>query len=380
MQSSHRSVKIITRFGWQTGDHGASCARNCDAVETVYALLGFSLAAYSVVGNDSIQTLGTFLVSNERRKWWHLWLFAGTIMAVVVTLGYLGYGEYLGGRGDDLTFGKYDGIFKGDQVFPTISAWYVLPPLALLFITRLGIPVSTTFLVLTFFAPKALPQMLLKSLGGYGVAFSFALVAFALLSRVTERFFLSRPLEGEAHGLWTNRQFWTALQWGSTGFLWSQWLTQDLVNIMVYLGDPKQVGAGTFFFALTVLLGMLGYIFYRRGGKIQEIVRVKTNTQDIRSATFIDFFYGLVLLLFKFDMLGIGAKIPMSTTWVFLGMLAGREVALRARLHEVRQDGRQVANMVFSDLGKATIGLVVSVLLVVFLYVVEGRDLTLLFN
>ena len=36
--------------------------------------------------------------------------------------------------------------------------------------------------------------------------------------------------------------------------------------------------------------------------------------------------------------------------------------------------------MVFSDLGKATIGLVVSVLLVVFLYLVEGRDLTLLFS
>ena len=57
---------------------------------------------------------------------------AGSIMALVVTLGYLGYGEYLGGKGDDLTFGKYDGIFKGDTVFPTISAWYVLPPLALL--------------------------------------------------------------------------------------------------------------------------------------------------------------------------------------------------------------------------------------------------------
>ena len=79
---------------------------------------------------------------------------------------------------------------------------------------------------------------------------------------------------------------------GLHGFLWSQWLTQDLVNIMVYLGDPR-LGVGTFVFALTVLLAMLGYIFYRRGGKIQEIVRVKTNTQDIRSATFIDCFTGL---------------------------------------------------------------------------------------
>jgi len=349
-------------------------------VESVFALLGFSLAAYSVVGNDSIQTLGTFLVSNEKRKWWQLWLFAGSIMALVVTLGYLGYGEYLGGKGDDLTFGKFDGIFKGDTVFPTISIWYVLPPLALLFITRIGIPVSTTFLVLTFFAPKALPQMLVKSLGGYGVAFTFAIVAFMVLSRVTERLFMRHPLDGSDHGLWTNRTFWTVLQWASTGFLWSQWLTQDLVNIMVYLGDPREVGAGTFVFALGILLAMLGYIFYRRGGKIQEIVRVKNNTQDIRSATFIDLFYGLVLLLFKFDMLGIGAKIPMSTTWVFLGMLAGREVALRLRLNEANEDGRKVWTMVFSDLGKATIGLVVSVLLVVFLYLVEGRELALLFG
>jgi hypothetical protein len=50
------------------------------------------------------------------------------------------------------------------------------------------------------------------------------------------------------------------------------------------------------------------------------------------------------------------------------------------RLSEASEDGRNVAGMVFSDLGKATIGLVVSVLLVVFLYVVEGRDLSLLFS
>ena len=94
-------------------------------MEQTFALLGFALAAYSVVGNDSIQTLGTFLVSNERRKWWQLWLFAGSIMAVVVTLGYLGYGEYLGGKGDDLTFGKFDGIFKDGVTFPTLSLIHI---------------------------------------------------------------------------------------------------------------------------------------------------------------------------------------------------------------------------------------------------------------
>ena len=349
-------------------------------MESVIALLGFSLAAYSVVGNDSIQTLGTFLTSNEDKPWWMLWLFAGGIMAIVVTMGYLGLGEYLGGRGGDLTFGKYSGLFQDPDKpidFPKITFWYLLPPLVLLGITRIGIPVSTTFLVLTFFAPKALPKMLVKSLGGYGVAFLFAIVAFVALSRLTERYFLSHPME-EGKGLMQNKRFWTVTQWLATGFLWSQWLTQDLVNILVYLGDPAEVELWKFLFALTVLVGMLGYIFYQRGGEIQKIVRVKTNTADIRSATFIDLFYGMVLLIFKFDTFGIGAKVPMSTTWVFLGMLAGREVALRLRLHEL--DRSKLWPMVFSDLGKAALGLVISVLLVVFLYLVEGREMAALFG
>ena len=349
-------------------------------MEAAIALIGFSLAAYSVVGNDSIQTLGTFLTSNEEKPWWLLWIFAGGIMAVVITMGYLGLGEYLGGKGGDLTFGKYDGLFKDSDKpidYPTLTIWYIMPPLVLLGITRLGIPVSTTFLVLTFFAPKALPKMLMKSLGGYGVAFLFAIVAFFALSRLTERYFLRNPMEAD-QGILRDRRFWTTAQWLATGFLWSQWLTQDLVNILVYLGDPASVEPWKFIFALVVLLGMLGYIFYQRGGEIQKIVRVKTNTADIRSATFIDLFYGMVLLIFKFDTFGmIGAKVPMSTTWVFLGMLAGREVALRMRLHEL--DRSHLWPMVFSDLGKATLGLVISVLLVVLLYLAEGRELAALF-
>ena len=79
----------------------------------------------------------------------------------------------------------------------------------------------------------------------------------------------------------------------------------------------------------------------------------------------------MVLLIFKFDTFGIKAKVPMSTTWVFLGMLAGRE-GLRIRLKETDHD--RVWPMVFSDLGKATLGLVISVALVVLLYVYKPRS------
>ncbi len=46
----------------------------------------------------------------------------------------------------------------------------LLPPLAVLALTRLGAPVSTTFLVLTAFTPANLPALLRQSLLGYGGA------------------------------------------------------------------------------------------------------------------------------------------------------------------------------------------------------------------
>ncbi|MBT4108909.1 MAG: hypothetical protein HOE34_02130, partial [Pelagibacterales bacterium] len=44
-------------------------------ISLLYAIIGFLLAAYSVVANDSVQTLGTFIASNSQRfKWYYLWM------------------------------------------------------------------------------------------------------------------------------------------------------------------------------------------------------------------------------------------------------------------------------------------------------------------
>ena len=37
---------------------------------TIYTLVGFALAGYSVIANDSIQTLGTFIASKQK---WFKW-------------------------------------------------------------------------------------------------------------------------------------------------------------------------------------------------------------------------------------------------------------------------------------------------------------------
>ena len=300
-------------------------------------IVGFLLAAYSVVANDSIQTLGTFLSSNGHRSWWLLWIFAAGILIAVIA-----YSWWV--HGGDPAYGRL-------EKFPIpeggISWYHAIPPLALVILTRMGVPVSTTFLVLTVFAASNIEAMLVKSLAGYAVAFVTALLLFRLVfKRATEYFHRTK-----GHDI---PGYWVVLQWLSTGFLWSQWLIQDLANIFVYL--PRELSIGWFLFGTGVLVGLIGIVFYQFGGEIQKIVTSKTDTTDIRAATIIDFIYGIVLLVFK-----EWSNMPMSTTWVFLGMLAGRELALSMYLADT--GGRETMRKVVMDASKAFAGLVVSVIL-----------------
>ena len=112
---------------------------------------------------------------------------------------------------------------------------------------------------------------------------------------------------------------------------------------------------------------MLAYILYSRGGSIQKIVKAKTNTADIRSATFVDLSYGVVLYFFK-EL----NNIPMSTTWVFLGLLAGREIALRYNLE--KKVPKATLKDLGSDLGKVFFGLVISIALVFLIQFLTGSS------
>lgn len=307
-------------------------------VNFIIMWLGFTLAAYSVVGNDSIQTLGTFLSSNERKPWYVLWLFAGSILTATLVYGWFSYG------GDV----SYERLTKYPQ--PTDYNWvYLLPPLVLMLLTRTGIPVSTSFLILTFFNEKNMYDMMEKSVMGYVVAFVVAIIIYFMISKTFEKKMINSDVSD------SNVKLWTAFQWCSTGFLWSQWLIQDFANIYVYL--PRSINGIELIVSLVILLAMLAYIFYTKGGSIQKIVKAKTNTADIRSATIIDLIFAVILYFFK-EL----NNIPMSTTWVFLGLLAGREVAIRWKVYG-KVDSDSIKD-IFTDLGKVFFGLIISILLV----------------
>ena len=308
-------------------------------MELLIGAVGFIICAYAVIANDVIQTLGTFMASNHHVKWWWLWLFAVSILSATLI-----YGWYI--NAGDVSYGRLLNIPLPDQ----IHWWYLLVPLTLLVITRIGIPVSTTFMILSVFSTgQIIEKMILKSVYGYALSFVFAALVYVIISKKFES-----PLSLEKLDKHARKHYWLAAQWVSTGFLWSQWLIQDFANIFVFL--PRKLELTELLVALAVILLIMAYLFQKRGGKIQEIVNQKSNTKNIRSATIIDLIYGIFLFVF-----GNLNTIPMSTTWVFIGILAGRELAMTYLLNKKKMKKTYI--IIAKDLGKVNVGLVVSVVI-----------------
>ena len=332
---------------------------------TIWSLFGFLFAVYAVTANDSIQTLGTFISSNrDDVKWYWMFAYMGSIFAITMLIGFFG-GDPAFERLDHLHFfPETENPDKlSDELRPRIVIeWYhALAPLVLILLTRLKIPVSTTFLVLSIFAistDNLMEEMLEKSFLGYAVSFVFAFSAWYLITK----YILYEGDKGDNKYNFS----WRVFQWITTGYLWATWLNHDMANILVFLPRYGTDTATTIFFPLLVIGAMLlglGFMFYERGGKIQEIVLSKTNTRYIRSATLIDLVYCFVLVYFK-EM----NSIPMSTTFVFMGMLAGRETAIwfvhgYGKLTYTDKKMKGIFPMLYSDFMRLMLGLAVSVTL-----------------
>ncbi|MFC3879913.1 hypothetical protein ACFOSV_06985 [Algoriphagus namhaensis] len=307
---------------------------------------GFALAAYSAIANDSIQTIGTFIASNQQKKWYWLWLFMGLIFVGTVTYSWMTYGG-------DVSYERLTtkGLEKAPESFVFLQ---LAAPIVLLIMTRLRMPVSTTFLLLNVFTYKAgtIVDVMTKSISGYFLAFFIAIIVWFLLERFVKNHLKGKPAP-----------YWIYLQWITSGTLWAVWIMQDAANIAVFL--PRQLNLYEFIaYAGFVFFG-LGFLFYMKGDKIQGIVNEKSNVTDVRAATIVDFVYAIILFYFK-----LYNSVPMSTTWVFIGLLAGRELAIAIGKETKKSDDRskwvsRAFRLGKNDAVKALIGLLVSLVLAV---------------
>lgn len=306
---------------------------------TLWMAVGFLFAAYSVIANDSVQTLGTWIASNnERVNWKVMWVAASSVLLWALWYGWYSYGG-------DISYGRLNKI-----PWQEIQWYHALAPGLLLLLTRIGVPVSTSFLVLSAFASTfVLEKMLMKSMMGYAVA---AVAAYALWLGITKILDEDKPVKEE------HKKYWRIGQWVTTGFLWWTWLSHDMANIAVFL--PREIPVDLMVVISAVFVAGLWWMFREGGGKIQNIVLEKHNTRYVRSATIIDGVYWLILYFFK-EL----NDIPMSTTWVFVGLLCGRELAMAT------MTGKEKFKVVFPLIGKdflkmmvglaASVGVVLSI-------------------
>jgi hypothetical protein len=299
---------------------------------------GFTIAAYAMVSNDSIQTIGTFLSSNSQRKWWVLWLFIGGLFVITISTSYFLFDG-------DISFKRL--TTKGFNEAPTSFEYLQLAaPIFLIILTRMRMPVSTTFLLLSSFAAGsgAIGKVLMKSMGGYFVAFFVSIIIYLVLSKYLKKVFKGKP-----------SPIWTVIQWITSGSLWCLWVMQDAANIAVFL--PRKLDFVEFIAVVVIVFFGLGLLFYNKGGRIQRIITSKSDISDVRPATVVDFVYSALMLFNLFN-----STVPMSTTWIFLGLLGGREVAMSITKTGNKKISKSLI-MIGKDAGMAIIGLIVSIII-----------------
>jgi hypothetical protein len=188
---------------------------------TVFMLSGFVLAAYSIIANDVIQTLGTFLSSNHSTPWWVLWIFAACILA-----GGSARGLVLERRETRLTDAHRHSAARGLPLVARRPAAAAAGPHPVRLPCQHDIPDSERFL-----QREVMTSIVHEVAAGLWRGFR---LGPAGLRSADSPGMKQRFLQRE-----NNRpRLWMVLQWISTGFLWSQWLIQDLANIFVYV--PRQ--------------------------------------------------------------------------------------------------------------------------------------------
>lgn len=173
-------------------------------------------------------------------------------------------------------------------------------------------------MILTSFVGNvsALNKTIMKSVQGYGISFVLAVIVYLPFSKfVAEYCDRTRGKLSIA---------WTGIQWITTGVLWSVWLQQDMSNIAVFL--PRSLNAIELIVAVAFIALGLGLMLYQGGEKIQQVVDEKSRVKDVPEATLVDLLFAIVLFVFK-----LASGIPMSTTWCFVGLLAGRELSIALR-------------------------------------------------
>ena len=104
----------------------------------MWALCGLVLAGASVISNDAVQTLGTFMASNKQTSWWKLWGAASAVLVSTVLYSWFAYNGDLASIKENGIY-WFAGNFIGAALFCLLAGGH---PIAIL-VAALASPITS---------------------------------------------------------------------------------------------------------------------------------------------------------------------------------------------------------------------------------------------
>lgn len=297
-----------------------------------------ALVTYNVIFNNAIQTIGLFIASNKNRKPFFSVLFFGTIALLCMLISwYVSKGE--------VHYHLLDNISYRDE----IGLQFLLLPILLAYLTKKQMPVSATFLIIPLFATKdTIATMINKTTVSYFLSLLVSFIIYNFLYRKYRSFLASKD----------ESKIWIFAEYISTGVLWFGWLCISLCNFVVFV--PRQFTIKDIILLTIIIVITIYCIIISKGGKIQKIIDQKSDVKNIKTTVIFNSLFSFMLLSIQ-----IVNNIPMASTWMFLGILAGREIAITMNERNIVALRYKSCMMkVWKDLRLAIIGIVLSLLFV----------------
>lgn len=296
------------------------------------------LSSFSSIINNSFQIFGTLIATNKKTPTWKLWLFITSIFIITITLEWIFKNNYLD--------------FERLEQIPyqrNLNIFHFLSPIILIILTCKKIPISTTFLLLVPFAPhNIINSILAKTAISYLASFVVGFVIYDFINRKTNNFITNKSESGN----------WIYLQLISTALLWISWIMSNNSNIVVFL--PRKFSVVDLLVYIIITSTVIFFVLNTKGGKMQEVLEEKDGLKNIKSNAILNLIYAFIIYFFQFI-----STVPVATTWAFIGLLGGRELALVYSAKDIiKNNSKKAIKKIVSDFGISLLGIIVSLLFI----------------
>ena len=295
---------------------------------------------YTIMANNCAQTIGMFIASNKGKSKYRIIYFLSGIFIITLLISWLFFNKQL------------DFYLLNNIPYSNLNPLLIFLPIVLFFLTKYKIPVSATFLIIPIFANKnTIHSMITKTSVSYFISFLISLIMWRFIYTKYKHYIEVKKEKNIS-------KTWFVLEFLSTGIVWSVWIILSACNFVVFLPRVFELKE----LILVIFIGVVSIylILLDNGGKIQEIVDEKSDI-NIKSSVIFNFLFSFTMLFIQYV-----SKIPITSTWMFLGILAGRELAITVSKTGVFGSSyyRKCFIKIWSDLKLAVFGIVVSLFFV----------------